>query len=61
MQEGSLQPDMPGREDGGKESPLLPPPPSAFLPQLLFSISFATSQQALTHSLALGHLLLIGD
>lgn len=43
-----------------EDNPLLPPLPSAFPPQLLFSTSFASSQQALTHSLALGHLL-IGD
>lgn len=61
MQEGLLQLDLPHREDGGKESPLLPHPPSAFPPQLLFSTSFASSRQALTHSLALGHLLLIGN
>lgn len=44
-----------------EDNPLLPPLPSAFPPQLLFSTSFASSRQALTHSLALGHLLLIGD
>lgn len=61
MREGPSQLDLPRREDGGKEIPFLPPPPSAFPPQLLFSSSFAFSRQALTHSLALGHLLLIGD
>lgn len=43
MQKGVSQLDLPRREDGGKEGPLLPPPSSAFPPQLLFSTSFASS------------------